>query len=207
MKATRINNGSVRIEASGIRVLVNPTEVEAADVLIITDVHPTHYSMDALTGILAASEGSVDILCSESVYTLICEKVGERHNPVLLAPHSVWSRAGVTFYSVKAQNPDQSAIGIILDDGEVTCYFSGATLYNFDVIDDVLDLVENGVDHAFLPISGRSNNMNPKDAADFAYEIGAKAATPICYAPGADISEFDFDDAVILEPGESTNVG
>ncbi len=207
MKATRINNGSVCFDTSGIRILVNPTDASSADVIIITDASPEHFSVCALKGCLAASTGECDILCSESVYTLISESIGEGHNPVLLAPHSVWSRKGVTFYSVKAQNSDRSAIGVIIDDGEITCYFSGATLYNFDVIDDVLDLVENGVDHAFLPINGRNNNMNPKDAADFAYEIGAKAATPICYPEGADISEFDFDDAVILEPGECVEIG
>jgi L-ascorbate metabolism protein UlaG (beta-lactamase superfamily) len=95
-----------------------------------------------------------------------------------------------------------------MDDGDKTYYVSGDTLYNFDVIDDVLDLVESGVDYAFLPINGVGNNMNAKDAADFAYEIGAHFAVPLHYGlfDSIDPEEFDFDDAVVLEPYEAREI-
>ena len=92
-------------------------------------------------------------------------------------------------------------IGFIIDDGKKTYYVSGDTLYNYDVIDDVLDLVEDGVDYAFLPINGRGNNMNANDAADFAYEIGAKQAIPVHYGLFDDLTPdaFDFEDKIVLE--------
>ena len=125
-----------------------------------------------------------------------------------LAPHSVWSEGGVTFYSVKAEHSETEAVGFILDDGEKTYYVSGDTLYNFDVIDDCLDLVEDGVDYAFLPINGKGNNMNAKDAADFAYEIGAKCAVPIHYGLVDDVDpdDFDFDDRMIISPYETVEL-
>ena len=127
-----------------------------------------------------------------------------QHNIVLLAPHTVWSERGITFYAVHAEHSDRTAIGFIIDDGKKTYYVSGDTLYNYDVIDDVLDLVEDGVDYAFLPINGRGNNMNAKDAADFAYEIDAKHAIPTHYGliDEIDPRDFDFDDRVILTPYE-----
>jgi L-ascorbate metabolism protein UlaG (beta-lactamase superfamily) len=64
------------------------------------------------------------------------------------------------------------------------------------------------VDFAFLPISGQNNNMNARDAADFAYEIGAKCAIPIHYGLVDDRTpdEFDFDDRIILEPYKETTL-
>ena len=46
--------------------------------------------------------------------------------------------------------------------------------------------------------------MNAKDAADFAYEIGAKCAVPIHYGlfDSLDPAEFDFEDSLILMPYE-----
>jgi len=146
----------------------------------------------------------VTVLAPEAAYRELV-KMGGGHNYVLLSPHSVWSAKGVTFYSVKAEHSDRTACGFIIDDGEKTYYVSGDTLYNFDVIDDVLDLVESGVDYAFLPINGVGNNMNAKDAADFAYEIGAKFAVPLHYGlfDNIDPSDFDFEDSVLLEAYEA----
>ena len=109
---------------------------------------------------------------------------------------------------MKAEHSDRTAAGFILDDTNKTYYVSGDTLYNYDVIDDVLSLVEDGVDYAFLPINGVGNNMNAKDAADFAYEIGAKCAIPVHYGlfDAIDPADFDFEDAMILTPYEKTEL-
>ena len=147
------------------------------------------------------------MLAGKNAYTHLLE-LGFEHNYVLLSPHSVWSEGGVTFYSVHAEHSDRGAVGFIIDDGERTFYISGDTLYNYDVIDDVLDLAPDGVDFAFLPINGVGNNMNARDAADFAYEIGAKSAVPLHYGLFDDIDpkEFDFEDSVILEPYKETKI-
>ena len=76
------------------------------------------------------------------------------------------------------------------------------------MIDDVLDLVEDGVDYAFLPINGVGNNMNAKDAADLAYEIGAKCAVPLHYGlfDSIDPTTFDFDEVKLLTAYEETEL-
>ena len=176
------------------------------DVILITHEHMDHLDTETLK-VLLNCDRCVTVLAPEAAYNkLSC--LGGNHNYVLLSPHSVWNEKGVTFYSVKAEHSDRTAAGFILDDGDKTYYISGDTLYNFDVIDDVLDLVEDGVDVAFLPINGRGNNMNAKDAADFAYEIGARRAVPVHYGLVDNISpdEFDFDDALILSPFEEVEI-
>jgi len=179
------------------------------DVIMITHSHIDHLDFETLDRFLLDTERCVTVMAAEEAYFKLREHGYSNHNLVLLAPHSVMSEGGVTFYSVRAEHSDRTACGFILDDGDKTYYVSGDTLYNFDVIDDVLDLVENGVDFAFLPINGVGNNMNAKDAADFAYEIGAKAAIPLHYGlfDAIDSRNFDFEDAIILSPYEEVELG
>ncbi len=177
------------------------------DVILITHSHIDHMDIKTLERVLSGCKAPALVLSAPSAYESVCALGGE-HNYVLLAPHSVWSERGVTFYSVHAEHSDRDAVGFIIDDGKQTFYISGDTIYNYDVIDDVLDLAPDGVDFAFLPINGRGNNMNARDAADFAYEIGAKCAVPVHYGTTDDLTpdEFDFDDRLILEPFAETKL-
>ena len=171
------------------------------DVIIITHDHLDHLDPETLEKILSRSTKCITVLAPYNAYKKLLD-FGGCHNYVLLAPHSVWSEGGLTFYAVSAEHSDRCAAGYIIDDGERTYYVTGDTLYNYDVIDDVIELCEDGVDYVFLPINGVGNNMNIRDAADFACEIGAKCAVPIHYGLFDDIDpkEFDFDNTLILEP-------
>ena len=177
------------------------------DILIITHNHLDHLDAETLDRIFADADRKMTVISPESCYEVL-ERYGGSHNYVMLNPHSVWSESGVTIYAVKAEHSDRFAAGYIIDDGNRTLYVSGDTLYNYDVIDEVLELCEDGVDYAFLPINGVGNNMNITDAADFAYEIGAKVAVPIHYGLFDDIDPeyFDFDDKLILKPYEAVSL-
>ena len=177
------------------------------DVVLITHDHLDHLDPETIEAILARASKPITFMAPENAYKKLV-KYGGAHNYVMLNPHSVWSERGVTFYAVHAEHSDRTAVGFILDDGDKTYYVSGDTLYNYDVIDEVLELVEDGVDLAFLPINGKGNNMNAQDAADFAYEIDAKCAVPIHYGLFDSISpdSFDFDNTMILEPFKTVEV-
>ena len=227
MKVTWLTQAGLLFENSKLKIMIDPYLTDSLgdiypekkrriavderffdaspDVILITHSHIDHLDMETLKRVLEGCKSPALVLASESAYSKIIE-IGGSHNYVLLAPHSVWSEKGVTFYSVRAEHSDRSAVGFIIDDGKRTFYVSGDTIYNYDVIDDVLDLAPDGVDFAFLPINGRGNNMNAPDAADFAYEIGSKCAVPIHYGLTDDTTpdEFDFDDKIILEPYKET---
>lgn len=177
------------------------------DILIITHNHLDHLDPETLEVIFASADRLMTVISPESCHERLLE-FGGGHNYVMLNPHSVWSEGGVTIYAVKAEHSDRCAAGYIIDEGGVTYYVSGDTLYNYDVIDDVLELCEEGVDYAFVPVNGVGNNMNIVDAADFAYEIGAKTAVPVHYGLFDDIdpADFDFDGKLILEPYVKTKL-
>lgn len=229
MKVTWLTQNGFLFENSRLKIMVDPYLTDSLgemkpeksrripadesyfntdpDVVLITHDHIDHLDIKTLEKILESSTKEILFLVCESAYNKL-SPICKDHNLVLLAPHSVWSESGVTFYSVHAEHSDRSAVGFIIDDGKQTFYISGDTLYNYEVIDDVLDLAPDGVDYAFLPINGRGNNMNARDAADFAYEIGAKCAVPTHYGltDNKTPDEFDFDDRLILEPYVETKL-
>ncbi len=177
------------------------------DVLLITHDHLDHLDPETVEPMLKNATKPITVMAPEKAYARI-SAIGGMHNYVMMNPHTVWSERGMTFYAVHAEHSDRTAVGYILDDGERTYYVSGDTLFNYDVIDEVLELVEDGVDFAFLPINGRGNNMNAKDASDFAFEIDAKTAIPVHYGLFDDINPeaFDFDNVLLLEPFKPTEI-
>ena len=189
------------------RIPVNEAAFELVpDAILITHDHLDHLDPATVTRFLD-NDRFINVFAPECAYKHLLE-LGYDHNYVLMSPHTVWSQSGVTIYAVHAEHSDRTAVGYIIDDGDRTYYISGDTLYNYDVIDDVLDLAPDGVDFAFLPINGVGNNMNARDAADLAYEIGAKCAIPLHYGLFDSLTpdEFDFDDKLLLEPFKTIEI-
>ena len=181
--------------------------LKSPKIVLITHAHRENLDVETLTRMVKNAKEPITFFAPDGAYQKL-QTLGGEHNFVMLNPHSVYSECGITFYAVSAEHGDTSAVGYIIDDGKKTYYVSGGTLYNYDVLDDVVDLVEDGVDVAFLPINGRDNNMNAKDASDFAYELGAKRAVPVNYGmfDNVDPDAFDFEDREILLPYETTEM-
>ena len=218
MKITWLTQAGLLFENGNIKIMVDPYFSDSVgkldpkkarripaeisyldsepDVVLITHDHLDHLDPETVEALIAKAKKPITFIAPGNAYMKLV-KYGGDHNYVMLNPHSVWSERGITFYAVHAEHSDRTAAGFILDDGEKTYYVSGDTLYNYDVIDEVLELVEDGVDYAFIPINGKGNNMNAKDAADFAYEIDAKCAVPIHWGlfDSIDPESFDYDNA------------
>jgi L-ascorbate metabolism protein UlaG (beta-lactamase superfamily) len=223
MKVTWLGQAGLAFENENVRIMVDPYLSDSLssrgemfkrrlpvneelfeyspNVILITHEHEDHLNMETLIRVAENAKSPITFLAPESWQEKLKE-LGTNHNYVMLNAHSVWSEKGVTFYATRAEHSDRCAVGFIIDDGRKTYYVSGDTLYNYDVLDDVLELVEDGVDIAFLPINGKGNNMHAKDAADFAYELSAKCAVPLHYGLFDSINpeSFDFEDSLILNP-------
>jgi len=199
MKITWLGNTGLLLECERARILVDPAEGcdAAADILLLTGSCGKYFSKETVRAFLEKNPEAT-VLLPRGAYQALSVVIGN-YNFVCFGAHSVWSERNITFYAVRTENPDPTAVGFIVDDGSKTYYISGATLYNYEVIDDVLELVEDGVDYAFLPINGRDGSMNAKDAADFAYELGAENAVPLYYGerPG-NPDDFDFEEGKIV---------
>ncbi len=78
---------------------------------------------------------------------------------------------------MKAVHSDPCAIGVVIEELHTgkKYYITGDTLYSTDVIGDL----PRDIYAVFLPINGAGNNMNARDAARFAADIGAKYAVPV----------------------------
>lgn len=206
MKVTWLGGRGLCFEGERASVFVNASETngKGADVLLYTAEGELCAKK---VGALLEKNPDAVVLASRRAYFSLAE-YKDQYNIVPISAHSVYSEKGITFYAVRAESADPTAVGFILDDGEKTYYVSGETLYNYDVIDDVLELVEDGVNYAFLPINGRGACMNAKDAADFAYELGAANAVPLFYGekPG-DPDAFDFEEGKrVLAPMETAEL-
>lgn len=200
MKVTWLGDAGLSFENDRARVFVNSAQ-EGADILLFTSA--CHLSVDAVAAVLEKNPEALVLACRSAFDALAA--LSEKYNIVPISAHSVYSEKNVTFYAVRAEGADKDAAGFIIDDGNRTYYVSGETLYNYDVLDDVLELVEDGVNYAFLPINGRGGCMNAKDAADFAYELGAEHAIPLWYGarPG-DPDAFDFEEGkIVLLPNKA----
>ncbi len=209
MKVTWLSDAALLFEGERARILVDPAEgaiPDGVDVVLITRDHPLHLCVGALQSVLEKSPNAV-VLASRSAYGAL-SSLCPKYNIVALTAHSVWSEKNITFYAVRAEGADAQAVGFIIDDGNQTYYVSGDTLYNYEVLDDVLELVEDGVDYAFLPINGRDGAMNAKDAADFAYELGAEHAIPLYYGERhGSPDDFDFEEGkIVLLPGKTAEL-
>ena len=97
------------------------------DVVLITHDHLDHLDPETIEAILERAKKPITFMAPENAFKKLV-KYGGPHNYVMLNPHSVWSERGVTFYAVRAEHSDRTAVGFILDDGEKTYYVSGDTL-------------------------------------------------------------------------------
>lgn len=97
----------------------------------------------------------------------------------------------------KAYHSENTAFGIIIDDGEHKYYVTDDTLYNSNILKSLPD----DIYAVFLPINGFGNNMNMTDAARFAKACRAKYTVPIHFVmfDSIDPKVFAADNKIIPE--------
>ena len=215
MKITFLGQAGLLFEKNGFKIMTDPylsNSVEKInpknyrrvsvdesfwdvkpDVMIFTHNHLDHYDPETAKRFLSA-DSPILVLAPGSVWNEV-RKIGGNHNYVLFNRHTSWTEKGIKFTAVKAAHSDETAVGVLIDDGEKKYYITGDTLYNEEIFADI----PQDITAVFLPINGAGNNMNMSDAKAFAERIGAKYTVPIHFGMFDEINAdaFECDNKVI----------
>ena len=209
MKTTWLGQAGLLIEHGDIKIIVDPYLSNSCeklnpdsyrrvavderflkikpDVLLLTHNHLDHTDPETLPHYLEKFSG-ITVLAPFSSWNEV-RKYGNGNNYVMFNRHTTWTEKGITFTAVKAEHSDREAIGIILDDGTKKYYITGDTLYNEEIFADIPD----DIYAVFIPINGVGNNLNLKDAANFAKRVGAKKTVPLHFGMFDEIDPHNFE--------------
>lgn len=175
------------------------------DVFAVTHNHIDHLDPETAPHYLE-KENSVVFLGPFSAWDTARKACvnNNNNNFVMFNRHTTWTEGDITFTAVKAEHSDREAIGIIIDDGEKKYYITGDTLYNEEVFEDLPD----DIYAVFLPINGKGNNMNIKDAEEFAKRVNAQKVVPVHWGmmDSLDPKEFKCPNSVIPEIYKEINL-
>lgn len=217
MKITWLGQAGLLLEKDGFRIMIDPYFSDSVarvnpqnkrrvavderffgikpDVMIFTHSHLDHYDPETAERFLKDASGIL-VLAPGSVWSEV-RKFGGSNNYVLFNRHTTWTEKGIKFTAVKAEHSDPAPIGVVVDDGDKKYYITGDTLYNEEIFGDIPD----GIYALFLPVNGAGNNMNMRDAADFAARVGAEKVAPIHIGMFDDLSAdmFECENKIVPE--------
>ena len=144
------------------------------DVMIFTHNHLDHFDPETAERFIK-KDTAVTVLAPRSVWDAV-RRIGGENQYVLFNARTTFTVGGIRFTATYAEHSDPFSIGVVIDDGEKKYYVTGDTLYN----ESVFESLPADIDVVFLPINGVGNNMNMKDAADFAARVGGVAVPLHC---------------------------
>ena len=157
--------------------VVDPKRLDFVDLVTSSHAHTDHLDEQTLRAIKG-----LKLLAPRASLALANERSGEAvAHAVDLG--DVIDAAGCRIHAVAASHGDTAALGYVFQFGEYNIYHSGDTI-SFDGIQ------LHDIDIAILPINGKLDNMNGRDAANVAKEIAAKIVIPCHY----DMFEFNTAD-------------
>lgn len=221
MKITWLGQAGLLFETEGKKILVDPYLSNSVfalnpknnrrvpvderflairpDVIVITHKHLDHLDPETLKHYLSEDADAL-VLAPNGSWQQIRETFPKTNcNYVLFNNGTTWNEGTITFRAVKAEHSDDGAIGVILSAEGKNYYVTGDTLYSESVF---LSLPAPLELHAlFLPVNGVGNNMNFRDAANFASRVGAKHVVPLHFGlfDALDPADFPSRNKVIPE--------
>ena len=222
MKVMRLGQAGLLFDTGKTKALIDPYFTDSAyevsgvhrripvppfvwdikpDVVLFTHDHIDHYDPETARRFVNENT-NVTVISPRSVWEKVKETGGE-NNYVLVSPGVVWTQGDMTVFTVGAAHSDPFAVGYVLAAEEKRIYVTGDTLFSLGI-----SLPFESVDHIFLPINGRGNNMNATDAARLARHVNAKTATPVHYGMLDDIDPrvFEFENTFIMNDFTEYNI-
>lgn len=145
------------------------------DALVITHNHADHLDWDTLDLLLTAQEKPLHILGPRSVWEALRADNPGRSELVLFQDGVRYTVGDIFLTAVFAAHSDPCSIGVVVEAEGARVYHTGDTLYHRNLIGP--DTI--GIDVMLLPINGKGNNMNAKDAFQLTKVLSPKLAIPM----------------------------
>jgi L-ascorbate metabolism protein UlaG (beta-lactamase superfamily) len=174
-------------------------ETGVVDVITSSHAHTDHFDAETLAPLLAANP-QAKLLIPAANHEIAKERLGAEAQSRLVEVDAGGSveAAGIRFHAIASEHPDverDSAghckfLGYVIQWAGRTIYHSGDTLMHDGLVPALKKFT---VDLAILPINGNlperrvAGNLDGREAARLAREIGAKSAIPCHY----DLFEFN----------------
>lgn len=145
------------------------------DILLSSHEHPDHLDIDSIPRLIANS-GTRAFVNSVSMKELYNNGISTERFSVLHKQDKIdFGEFVLTVTDCDHGELAPEAMGFYLDFGFLTVYYSGDTALNRDCLKDV---IQRKADIALLPINGAFGNLNAKEAAILANDLGAKICIP-----------------------------
>lgn len=154
--------------------ILEPDELNT-DILITTHSHPDHLDMDAVPAVMANPR---TMLFGSVTAVQACIDAGiSSERLVSMAAGDIREHCGIKIKAVFADHGELApdALGIILDIDGIRIYFAGDTAYTPGRMSDAINCKP---DIAILPINGAYGNLDGKDAAKLAADLGTGIVIP-----------------------------
>lgn len=161
--------------------VVDPARLDFIDVVTSTHNHTDHLDAETLLPLMRANP-KMQLVLPGANQVFAYERLHEAANinDVPLEFGVPTDVAGFRFTAVPAAHSELTSgyAGYVVKVGPHTVYHAGDTIV-FDGMSHLLKLLS--IDVAILPINGKVDNMNGRDAAQLAKDIGAKLVIPCHY--------------------------
>ncbi len=182
------------------RQAISPGNLASIDIVTSSHNHTDHLDAETLTAVFATNPAASFVIPEANRAFVASRLECEPAWPLGLTDGQSLTIGGIVFHAVPAahneiERDEQGlcrCLGYVVQIGEVTVYHSGDTLF-YPEMADLLKPFD--VDIALLPINGNrperrvAGNLFGDEAAQLAYDIGAKLVVPCHY----DMFEFNTE--------------
>lgn len=170
------------------QVPIRPEFIQTPDVLVLTHCHDDHMDLATLDQIFG--EKRMTVLAPANVWPVLRNRYPGKAEFILFTPGTEVTLGSLHFRATFAAHSDREAIGVVITGDGKRIFHLGDSLYHRNLFADPVE----EIDLLILPINGKGNNMNARDASRLTRDLVPHKVLPMHWdmfaAFGCNVSEF-----------------